>query len=219
MQMSKQASTDKDLIVTPAATADSIISLTDNQQKWLHAYYLMKIPEYQTITKEYMADKAKNVKLRKKSIFPSKEKWSPPLRQLSAIERQFLIGPPSSATLLKRVQFCLPNTGKWITYSSLQFQQSARISSANVCVSSDHSKTPQFGQITTIFSHTFGNHTGIFAMVTIYDDATFDQDVGMWFTQSVKESLVISPIEDLSEPLVVAQDNENMVTWFLSYSQ
>ena len=56
-------------------------------------------------------------------------------------------------------------------------------------------------------------------MVTLYDDATFDQDVGMWFTQSVKESLVISPIEDLSEPLVVAQDNENMVTWFLSYSQ
>ena len=217
MKLSKQVSSDKEWIVTPAA--DKIISLTDHQQKWLHTYYLKKIPEYQSITQEYMADKAKSVTLRKRSLFPSKDKWSPPLRKISEIDRQLLIGPPSSAFLLRKVQLHLSKTGRWITYSSSQFQQATRISSAYVCVSNEHSKAPQFGRISMIFSHKFGNYTGIFAMVTLYGDATFDQDVAMWFTPPITETVVMLPIEDLSEPLVVAHDDGNMVTWFLNYFQ
>ena len=220
MKLSKKAS-QNDWIVTPAA-ADNTISLTDDQQKWLHTYYSKEIPEYELITKEYTIAKAYSVKLQKKfTTFPSKEKWSPPLRQLSDKERQLLIGPPSSATLLKKVQVCLPNTGRWITYSSSQFQQSARISSAYVCASSDHSKLPQLGHISMILQHRFANTTKVFALITIYGNATFDEDVAMWFTPwpPVTEMIVMSSVEDLSEPLVVAHDEENMVIWFLNYSQ
>ena len=59
MKLSKQAS-QNDWIVTPAA-ADNTISLTDDQQNWLHAYYSKEVPEYELITKEYMTAKAYSV--------------------------------------------------------------------------------------------------------------------------------------------------------------
>ena len=63
MKLSKQAS-QNDWIVTPA-TADNTVSLTDDQQKWLHAYYSKEVPEYELITKEYMTAKAYSVKLQR----------------------------------------------------------------------------------------------------------------------------------------------------------
>ena len=52
-------------------------------------------------------------------------------------------------------------------------------------------------------------------------NATFYENVAMWFTPwpPVTETVVMSSVEALSEPLVVANDKENMVIWFLNYSQ
>ena len=80
------------------------------------------------------------------------------------------------------MQVCLPNTGRCITYSSSQFQQSARISSAYVYASSDHSKLPQLGHISMILQLKFANNTKVFALIIVYGSATFDEDVAMWFT-------------------------------------
>ena len=67
MKLSKQAS-QNDWIVTTAA-ADNTISLTADQQKWLHAHYSKEVPEYELITKEYMTAKGYIVKLQNKLIF------------------------------------------------------------------------------------------------------------------------------------------------------
>ena len=198
MKLSKQVPSSEDLILTPAAD-NNTITLTNDQQEWLHTNYLNEMSEYKSLIQEYMADKVHSVRLQKKSIFPSKQSWSPPLRKLSDRERQLLIGPPSSTTLLKKVQFCLPNTGRWITYNSTQFQQSSRVSSAHVCVSNANSKTPQFACISMIFSHQFANRTEIFAMVNLYGDASFDKNVEMWFALPTSEALAIYAIGHISE--------------------
>ena len=66
----------------------------------------------------------------------------------------------------------------------------------------------------------FANNTKVFALITVYGIATFDEDVIMWFTSwpRVTEMVVMSSVEDLSELLVVAHDKEKMVIWFLNYT-
>ena len=66
----------------------------------------------------------------------------------------------------------------------------------------------------------FANNTKVFALITVYSIATFDEDVAMWFTSwpRVIEMVVMSSVEDLSELLVVAHDKENMVILFLTYT-
>ena len=67
-----------------------------------------------------------------------------------------------------------------------------------------------------IFSHQFANRTEIFAMINLYGDASFDENVEMWFAPPTSEALAIYAIGHISEPLVVAHD-ENLFTWFLNY--
>ena len=68
MKLSKQVPLSEDLILTPAA-GNNTITLTNDQQEWLHTYYLNEMSEYKSLIQEYMADKAHSVRLRKNLFF------------------------------------------------------------------------------------------------------------------------------------------------------
>ena len=93
--------------------------------------------------------KSRSITSRRKSTLPSKEKWKSPAHQLSSEEQGLLIGPSKSISILKCVQMFASRTGRWITYSASQYEQS-RVSYVSLDQAGDG--TPQFGRITCIFS-------------------------------------------------------------------
>ena len=204
-------------ITTPAASSEKIITLKIDQQEWLHKYYFDTIPEYHAIVNDYNDDKVRHIKLRKKSQFPSKQEWTPPMRQLTSFEQELLCGPSPSCTLLKKVQFHVPKIGRWITYSSKQFEQSSRVSSSYVCIGKDGSSTPQFGCISKLISHDWASRTEIFVLIDVYSNPSYCSELNMWFTSSHFETSTLLSIKDISQPLVIANDEKNAIVWYLNF--
>ena len=72
--------------------------------------------------------------------------------------------------------------------------------------------------------HSYGGKDNIFAEVIILGESSFDTELAMWYAKSIKDenvtALYMCALQDLSQPLVVACENENTVTtcvWFLNY--
>lgn len=70
--------------------------------------------------------------------------------------------------------------------------------------------------------HSFGGNATIFAEVTILGESIFDTELAMWYAKCIKDENVtaLCVLQDLSQPSVVACENEDTVTacvWFLNY--
>ena len=62
----------------------------------------------------------------------------------------------------------------------------------------------------------------ILVEMTLLDSSTFDAELAMWYPRSVeeKEQTDLYVLHDVSEPLLVACERENISTtcvWFLNY--
>ena len=62
----------------------------------------------------------------------------------------------------------------------------------------------------------------ILAEIRLLDSSTFDAELTMWYARSVeeKEKTDLYVLHNVSEPLVVACERENIITtcvWFLNY--
>ena len=98
------------------------------------------------------------------SLFPSQENWKPPARELLPDEKELLLGPSKSVSMLKRLQMRAMTTGRWITYSASKYEQSSRVSSSYVSLNLVENR---IGQITRIFSHTFARCETIFVEISL----------------------------------------------------
>ncbi len=163
--------------------------------------------------------KNRSITSRRKSKFPSKDKWKPPARELSSDEQELLLGPSKSISMLKRVQMRASRTRRWITYSTGQYEQSSRVSSSYVSLNRVRDETPQFGRIIRIFTHTFAKCATIFLEVSLFNAPTFDNDTSMWSVPlPLGPTTCITSILDISQPLVVAREDDNNTLWFLNYN-
>ena len=204
-----------DVILTPVT--DGHQDLTPNEMEHLNSYYLKKLPKYAAIMDEYEKEKQRSITSRRKSTFPSKEKWKPPARELSPDEQELLLGPSKSISVLKRVQMRTSRTRRWITYSTGQYEQSSRVSSSYVSVNQVGDGAPQFGRIIRIFSHTFTTCATIFLEISLFDAPVFDNDTSMWSVPLISRTTTITSVQDISQPLVVAREDDNNTLWFLNY--
>ena len=195
--------------------------LTSDENEWLDEYYLCNYPKYRDIITEYELAKARNKRIKRQSVFPSKTNWKPPMRLLSPLEETLLCGPSETATLLRRTRVQNPITGRLVTYSSMSHKENfSRVCSAYVCL--NHNKQqqcegPHFGYINNIISHRFGEKMVIIAKATKFDDAKLDTELGMWCVSSCTTDSTLYLIDDFSEPLTVALDKKNTLIWFLNY--
>ena len=58
----------------------------------------------------------------------------------------------------------------------------------------------------------------IFAEVSLFSTAKYDAELAMWFiNHDLKQTSQLYALEELSDPLVVANDKESSTTWFLNY--
>ena len=92
----------EDVILTPVTNSCQV--LPPHEMEHLDRYYLNKLPKYAALIDEYNKEKQRSITSRRKSTFPTKEKWQPPARQLSPDEQELLSGPSNSISMLKRVQ-------------------------------------------------------------------------------------------------------------------
>jgi hypothetical protein len=160
----------------------------------------------------------RSISTRQKSLFPPREKWTPPARKLSDHEQELLLGPSHAGIILKRLQLRDVKTKRWVTYSGANNEQSTRVSSSFVSLKQSD-KPPQFGRINSIFTHTFAKLQTNFVELSIFGTAVFDCDVKMWSASnsaSATASVKIIPLQDISNPLVVAREDNDI--WFLNFS-
>ena len=205
---------DDNVILTPSI--NSIKELTSKELKQLDGYYLEEIPEYTVLMTEYNKERKKSISSRRKSLFPSKEKWTPPARELTSYEQELLLGPSPTVTLLRRVQICDIRSRRWVTYSAAESEQSMRVSSSYVSTKHFTDGSPQFGRITRIFSHSFAKQHTIFVHLSLYSTPTLNTDVNMWSAPALASgSTTLLPVSDVSYPLVVAREDDTI--WFLNY--
>ena len=94
----------------------------------------------------------------------------------------------------------------------------SRLSSAYVCVNpSQDLNTPQFGHLRKIFSHKFGDKSVLFVEADIFNETTFGTELNMWFTKSTTVATALFPIEEISQPLIVALEGKSSLVWYLNY--
>lgn len=80
-----------------------------------------------------------------------------------------------------------------------------------------HPIVPEFGHIKRIFTHDFGEQKTLFAEADVFDSVQFDSDLDMWFTQLQVKHSALFPLDNFSEPLVIAVDKNNSFIWFINY--
>ena len=178
--------------------------------------------QYQSLVDDYEKEKSRNQRIKFVEVFPSRKHWIPSFRSLLPSDHKLLHGPAPDITVLKRVQFRVPNTGRLITYCSAPFEvgKRARVSSAYVCLNhQQHSEIPQFGHIIRLFSHEFGDKSTLFAEANVFDLPQFNGELKMWFTNLDPKACesAMFPLKAFSEPLVIAVDEKNSIIWFLNY--
>ena len=203
------------VIQTPVVDCNE--DLTPNEMEELNSYYLKKLPNYAALMDEYEKEKQRSITSRRKSTFPSKENWKPPARELLPDEKELLLGPSKSVSMLKRLQIRAMRTGRWITYSATKYEQSSRVSSSYVALNLVENRTPQFGQITRIFSHTFARCDTIFVEISLFDTPMLDNDTSMWTVPLPSRTTTITSVQDISQPLVIAREEDENALWFLNY--
>ena len=73
--------------------------------------------------------------------------------------------------------------------------------------------------ITRIFSHTFATCDTIFVELSLFNAPEFDNDTSMWSVPATPSpsGTTITSIMDISQPLVVAREDDNDTLWFLTY--
>lgn len=214
MKLSEQSFHENTTVISvPANTSE----LSIKELKHIDTYYMENNAEYKAIVHEYNKDKVRNRREKRFEVFPSKDEWSPSERILDSLEKQLLCGPSSTVTKLKQVQKKAPETSRWITYTCMHHEENRRVSSSYVCASNANNM-PQFGQITKLICHAFMEKNTIFAEVSLFSTAKYDAELAMWFiNHDLKQTSQLYALEELSDPLVVANDKESSTTWFLNY--
>ena len=93
----------------------------------------------------------------------------------------------------------------------------SRVSSSYVALNLVENRTPQFGQITRIFSHTFARCDTIFVEISLFDTPMLDNDTSMWTVPLPSRTTTITSVQDISQPLVIAREEDENALWFLNY--
>jgi len=75
---------------------------------------------------------------------------------------------------------------------------------------------PQFGYIKNLFAHCFAENNTIFAEKDLFGEAHHDEELTIWFTPTPTIISAFLTLKEISEPLVVANDDESSVIWFLN---
>ena len=183
MKMSEETSTEpcRNIKATPARSDE----LTDDELKCSDEIYASTCVQYKDLLMEYEVDKARNKKIKKYKHFPTIANWKPLHRDLSDFEKEVVTGPRSSTTILKRVELREPGIGQWFTYSSKAYESSKRVVSSYVCVNHGicDKAIPIFGRIAKAFQHSFASTVTYFVVVDVYDTATFNAELSMWFVK------------------------------------
>lgn len=217
MKMCKEASTEptSNIKATPALSD----TLKDDELKRVDEIYASTCIQYNNLLQEYKKDKVRNKKVKKHKDFPTKGEWKPSLRILDDFERELVVGPQRNITILKRIEIREPGTGQWFTYGIKSYESSKRVISSYICVNHGipDKEKPIFGRITKAFQHFFANKVTYFVLVDVYDTATLNTELNMWFVKLSITEKAIFQLDDVSYPLVVAEDETKSLLWFLKY--
>ena len=214
MKLSQGEVEDAKTLITHATT--STACLNTSQQKAVDEFYMRKLPEYKALLVEYESDQAHYSRKRMKSLFPTKQEWNPRGRELCFNERLLLCGPPPEITLLKQVEIYMSSKNRWIVYSNVPLHEKrSRAASCYVQVNQDKSK-PQFGCIKQLFTNSFAETNTVFATLNTFGPPSCDEESEIWFVSGDITGTVLLPLEEISEPLVIARENESSAIWFLN---
>lgn len=161
-------------------------------------------------------DKAKDGTSQSK--FPPVEEWQPSKRMLNSFEQSLLAGPTLTLVPIKRVKMKMPKTRRWIVYTAAKYETSLRVASSYVCVNITCSK-PQFGRIINLYSHTFEGYNSFISKIQLYQaTAGYDEELKMWHVpQQATDRVAYHFLDQISVPLIIANDPENNFIWFLNY--
>ena len=154
--------------------------LTRDEKKWLETYYLGTYPEYIDIISKHKSIN-KRLKHQKTDV-----NCTLPTQPLLPYEEILLCGPSNTVTQLRRTQVQNKSTGCLLTYCSMLHEEnSSRVCSSYVCLNHNQQqecKYPQFGYLSKILFHRFGEKTVTFAKVIKFSKAKFHSELGMWCT-------------------------------------
>lgn len=77
-------------------------------------------PSYSQIVADYDKMRHRAQVYRKKSSFPERAQWTPPGRELSDEEKEFLQGPSAQVTFLKKATIKDHITGRLVEYTAVE---------------------------------------------------------------------------------------------------
>lgn len=178
--------------------------LTDEVLADLRCYYVSSMPEYEQLLKLYEQEKRCAKSSHHLRKFPSFSEWQPTASDQSAREMQK--GPSSIATRLKHSSRKDPH-GRVVKFSTMESDQDC-LSHRSSYISSNIDGVLAFGRILMIFYHTFLSNTTAFAYVSWFEESVKDKDTNMSYVQTGVQTQSIIPVSELSNPLVVAFDEE-----------
>ena len=203
-----------DTCVTASAKGEDE-QLPDDQKCLIINYYAKRIPTYAALMEEYEKDKAKD--RTSQSKFPPVEQWQPSKLMLNTLEQSLLAGPSLTLVSIKRVRMKMPKTRRWIVYTAAKYETSLRVASSYVCVNITCIE-PQFGRIIDLYSHTFGGCNSFISKIQLYQAAKYDAELKMWHVpQQATDKIAYCFLDQISVPLIIANDSENSFIWFLNY--
>ena len=196
-------------------------TITEDYLSEMNHVYMEIFPSYSQIVADYDKMRHRAQVYRKKSSFPERAQWTPPGRELSDEEKEFLQGPSAQVTFLKKATIKDHITGRLVEYTAVESSQNklSRTCCYHVAVT-DKVNPPQFGRILSLFEHRFVGKTYQWAIVEEYTEAVQDQESNLWTVSGStcgKHAVLLSK---LSYPLVVAEessDNDKTILWFINY--
>ena len=173
------------------------LSLSEEELHLLDELYLEIVPLYKHMSDEYEKALKRAINCRRKSQFPSKKCWKPPLQ----VERELLLGPHPEIVMYKKKVIIHEKTKRKIVYSSAEHEHAQ---SRHKC---------SYVQIHSA-SESFAGATYELAIVDKFRQPQKDTDTGQWWVSPTTFDTVILQLSDLFPPQVVALEDEQL--WFLN---
>lgn len=192
--------------------------ITELEASLLNELYQELVPRYGILCEQYRSAKAKACNARRKSLFPSQDKWQPPCG-LEPDDQLLLLGPQRQVFDKPRIVTDYPSSQKEIVFVAASHESipsrhfRSWVQLRTDCTS--RSAIPMVGQIQRIFAHKFGTETYDIVLVHKCVSVNHDIESGLWWTELPLQYIpVMLPVTQLFPPLVVAR--EESVIWFLN---
>ena len=188
--------------------------LPDDIHALLMETYKNSIPRYSELFVKYKEELRKAANQRRKSTFPTFDKWSP-IGGLQSGDSELLKGPDRHACVCKKLLLKDKNTGRLIVYAADKDESHHPRFSCSYAQVLGYSEPPRLGQIKLCFTHTFYGQTRKFVLFNAFTEPQLDAQSKLWWIHDQKvQTASVVELSLLSSPLIVAKEEHKL--WCLT---